>query len=279
MNFETVSEQRCFGGVQGVYQHQSRETGTPMRFAVFTPPQAATQKVPVFWFLAGLTCTEENFTVKAGAQRIAAELGMMLIAPDTSPRGEGVPRDPDNAYDFGLGAGFYVDATEAPWARHYRMFSYITQELPDVIAQLPADMSRQGICGHSMGGHGALTIALKTPGRFKAVSAFAPIVAPTQVPWGQKAFAGYLGGVEAGRAYDATALVRAGARVPDVLIDQGEADKFLASQLKPEVFAAACADHAIPCTLRMHPGYDHSYFFIASFIEEHLRWHAARLKA
>lgn len=279
MSFETVSEQRCFGGVQGVYTHQSRETGTAMRVAVFTPPQARTQKVPVFWFLAGLTCTEENFTVKAGAQRVAAELGLMLVAPDTSPRGEGVPGDPDKAYDFGLGAGFYVDATQPPWAANYRMFSYITKELPDVIAQFPADVSRQGICGHSMGGHGALTIALKNPGRFKSVSAFAPIVAPTQVPWGHKAFSGYLGSVDAGQTYDATALVRAGARVPDVLIDQGDADKFLESQLKPQLFAAACADHAIPCTLRMQPGYDHSYFFIASFIEDHLRWHAARLSA
>ena len=279
MSFETVSEQRCFGGVQGVYTHQSRETGTAMRFAVFTPPQARTQKVPVFWFLAGLTCTEENFTVKAGAQRVAAELGLMLVAPDTSPRGEGVPGDPDKAYDFGLGAGFYLDATETPWSANYRMFSYITKELPEVIARFPADMSRQGISGHSMGGHGALTTALKSPGRFKAVSAFAPIVAPTQVPWGQKAFTGYLGSIDAGRAYDATALVRDGARVPDVLIDQGDADKFLKSQLKPHLFAAACADHGVPCTLRVQPGYDHSYFFIATFMEDHLRWHAARLKA
>ncbi len=277
MSLETISEQRCFGGVQGVYRHRSRETGTPMRFAVFTPPQAAKGKVPVFWFLAGLTCTEENFMVKAGAQRMAAELGLMLVAPDTSPRGEGVPGDPDNAYDFGLGAGFYLDATEAPWSRNYRMYSYIVDELPQLIAEFPADMTRQGISGHSMGGHGALTIALKTPGRFKAVSAFAPIVAPTQVPWGQKAFPRYLGSVEAGRAYDATALVEEGARIADVLIDQGDADKFLDSQLKPNLFAGACAKADIACTLRMHPGYDHSYFFIASFIEDHLRWHKERL--
>ncbi len=277
MTLETLSEQRCFGGVQGVYRHQSRETGTAMRFAVFTPPQAKVGKVPVFWFLAGLTCTEENFTVKAGAQRMAAELGLMLVAPDTSPRGEGVPGDPDNAYDFGLGAGFYLDATAGPWARNFRMFSYIVDELPQVIAGFPADMTRQGICGHSMGGHGALTIALKTPGRFKAVSAFAPLVAPTQVPWGQKAFPRYLGSVAAGRAYDATALVEEGARIPDVLIDQGEADKFLDSQLKPDLFVNACAKAGIACTLRRHPGYDHSYFFIASFIEDHLRWHKDRL--
>jgi S-formylglutathione hydrolase len=277
LSLETLSEQRCFGGTQGVYRHLSRETGTPMRFAVFTPAQAKTAKVPVVWFLAGLTCTEDNFTVKAGAQRVAAELGLMLVAPDTSPRGDGVPGDPENAYDFGLGAGFYLNATQEPWAKNYRMFSYIVDELPDVIAGFPADMTRQGITGHSMGGHGALTIALKTPARFKAVSAFAPIVAPTQVPWGEKAFTGYLGSVEAGRAYDATALVEAGARFPDVLIDQGEADKFLDSQLKPHLFANACAKAGIPCTLRMQSGYDHSYFFIASFIEDHLRWHAARL--
>ncbi len=277
MTLETISEQRCFGGVQGVYRHESRETGTPMRFAVFTPPQAKTAKVPVFWFLAGLTCTEDNFTVKAGAQRMAAELGLMLVAPDTSPRGEGVPGDPDNAYDFGLGAGFYLNATQDPWARNYRMFSYIVDELPQVIAGFPADMTRQGISGHSMGGHGALTIALKTPGRFKAVSAFAPIVAPTQAPWGQKAFPRYLGSVDAGRAYDATGLVEEGARIADVLIDQGDADKFLDSQLKPNLFASACAKAGIACTLRLHPGYDHSYFFIASFIEDHLRWHKERL--
>ena len=280
MSLETISEQRCFGGVQGIYRHQSRETGTPMRFAVFAPPQAKAgpqaNKVPVFWFLAGLTCTEENFTVKAGAQRMAAELGLMLVAPDTSPRGEGVPGDPDNAYDFGLGAGFYLDATENPWARNYRMYSYVVNELPTVIAEFPADMTRQGICGHSMGGHGALTIALKNPGRFKAVSAFAPIAAPTRVPWGEKAFSRYLGSIDAGRSYDATALVEAGAKLPEVLIDQGDADKFLDSQLKPGLFADACAKAGIACTLRMHQGYDHSYFFIASFIADHLRWHKER---
>ncbi len=277
MSFETISEQRSFGGTQGIYRHLSRETGTPMRFAVYTPPQAKAANVPVLWFLAGLTCTEENFTVKAGAQRVAAELGLMLVAPDTSPRGDGVPDDPDNAYDFGLGAGFYLNATELPWAKHYRMYSYIVDELPGVIAAFPADMTRQGITGHSMGGHGALTIALKTPGRFNSVSAFAPVAAPTQAPWGEKAFSRYLGSVEAGRAHDATALVEDGARVPDVLIDQGDADKFLDSQLKPQLFANACAKAGIPCTLRMQPGYDHSYFFIASFIEDHLRWHAARM--
>ncbi len=279
MTLETLSEQSCFGGIQGVYRHLSRETGTPMRFAAFTPPQAKHGKVPVFWFLAGLTCTEDNFTVKAGAQRVAAELGLMLVAPDTSPRGDGVPGDPDNGYDFGLGAGFYLNATQSPWAQHYRMYSYIVDELPDVIAGFPADMTRQGISGHSMGGHGALTIALKTTGRFKSVSAFAPIVAPTQGPWGEKAFSRYLGSVDAGLAYDATALVRQGRRVADVLIDQGDADKFLDGQLKPQLFATACAQAGIPCTLRMQPGYDHSYFFIATFIEDHLRWHAQRLSA
>jgi S-formylglutathione hydrolase len=274
---EIVSQSRCFGGAQTIYRHASQETRTPMRFAAFTPPQARTGRVPVVWWLSGLTCTEENFTVKAGAQRVAAELGLLVIAPDTSPRGEGVPDDA--AYDFGQGAGFYVDATVEPWARNFRMRSYIERELPGIVeAELPADLSRQGIMGHSMGGHGALTIALRNPGRFKAVSAFAPISSPMRCPWGEKALGGYLGpNREAWAMYDACALIGGGARIPDVLVDQGSADGFLETQLKPELLKEACAKAGIPLTLRMQDGYDHSYFFIATFIEDHLRWHAARL--
>lgn len=278
MSFETVSQARCFNGTQFVYRHLSQETGTPMRVAVYVPPQAAAGKVPVVWFLSGLTCTEENFTVKAGAQRVAAELGLILVAPDTSPRGEGVPDDAEGAYDFGLGAGFYVDATEAPWAKNYRMRSYLERELPDLVAQnLPADMERQGITGHSMGGHGALTIALRNPGRFKAVSAFAPIASPMNCPWGEKALSNYIGPDRSTwRAYDACALIEDGARLPGILVDQGTADGFLESQLKPQLLEAACAEAGQPLTLRMQEGYDHSYFFIATFIEDHLRWHAQR---
>jgi S-formylglutathione hydrolase len=281
LSFETVSQSRCFNGTQFVYRHVSRETSTPMRLAVFVPPQARDSKVPVLWFLSGLTCTEENFTVKAGAQRVASELGLMLIAPDTSPRGEGVPDDPEGAYDFGLGAGFYVDAVQEPWAKHYRMRSYIESELPELIAEnLPADMSRQGITGHSMGGHGALTIALRNPGRFKAVSAFAPIASPLNCPWGAKALSNYIGpDRSAWRDYDACALIEGGARLPDLLVDQGTADSFLETQLKPQLLEGACARAGQPLTLRMQEGYDHSYFFIATFIEDHLRWHAQRLGA
>jgi len=281
LSFEIVSQSRCFDGTQFVYRHASQETGTPMRVAVFVPPQAQNAKAPVVWFLSGLTCTEENFTVKAGAQRVASELGLILIAPDTSPRGEGVPDDSDGAYDLGLGAGFYVDATQEPWARHYRMRSYIEKELPDLIAEnLPADMSRQGITGHSMGGHGALTIGLRNPGRFKAVSALAPIASPMNCPWGEKALSNYLGPDRAAwRDYDACALIKGGARVPDLLVDQGSADNFLDSQLKPQLLQSACAEAGIPLKLRMQDGYDHSYFFIATFIEDHLRWHAERLSA
>jgi len=280
MSFETVSQSRCFNGTQFVYRHTSKETGTPMRFAAYVPPQAADGgKVPVVWFLSGLTCTEENFTVKAGAQRVASELGLILIAPDTSPRGDGVPDDPEGAYDFGLGAGFYVDATQEPWAKNYRMRSYIERELPQLIAEtLPADMDRQGITGHSMGGHGALTIALRNPGRFKAVSAFAPIASPMSCPWGEKALSNYIGtDRSAWREYDACALIESGARLPDILVDQGTADGFLESQLKPQLLEEACAEAGQPLTLRRQEGYDHSYFFIASFIEDHLRWHAERL--
>lgn len=279
MTIETLSEHRCFGGRQGFYRHRSAETGTDMRFAVYTPPQAERGPVPVVWFLSGLTCTEENFTTKAGAQRVAAELGIAIVAPDTSPRGPDVPADPQGSYDFGLGAGFYVDATQQPWARNYRMYSYVTRELPELVrGRFRVDAARQGISGHSMGGHGALTIALKNPERFRAVSAFAPISAPSQVPWGQKALAGYLGpDRERWAEYDATALIRAGRRVKDILVDQGDADQFLQTQLKPDLLEAACKERGIPLTLRLQPGYDHSYYFIATFIEDHLRWHHARL--
>ena len=272
---ETLSEHRCFGGRQGIYRHASAATGTAMRFAVFVPPGDGPH--PVLWCLAGLTCTEENFTTKAGAQQLAAELGLMLVCPDTSPRGEGVADVPD--YDLGQGAGFYVDATEAPWAPHFRMFSWIADELPAIIAaSFPADMAQQGITGHSMGGHGALTLALRHPGRYRSVSAFAPIVAPSQVPWGDKALTAYLGPDRAKwRAHDAVALIEDGARLPELLVDQGEADSFLATQLRPDLLAAACAGAGIALTLRHHPGYDHGYYFIATFMGDHLRWHAERL--
>jgi S-formylglutathione hydrolase len=276
---ETLSEHVCFGGVQGFYRHASAETRTPMRFSVYRPPQAAMGPVPVLWFLSGLTCTEENFTVKSGAQRVAAELGLMLVAPDTSPRGDGVPGDPGGAYDFGLGAGFYVDATVAPFSRNYRMYSYVLDELPPLVAAaFPADLQRQAITGHSMGGHGALVLALRNPGRFRSVSALAPIAAPSECPWGRKAFTGFLGEDRAAWSqYDACQLIRSGRRVRDLLVDQGSADKFLTEQLKPQRLEAECATAGIPLTLRIHPGYDHSYYFIASFIEEHLRWHQAHL--
>ena len=279
MALETISRNRSFGGTQFTYRHQSTETSTAMRFAAFVPPQAEHAKVPVVWFLSGLTCTEENFTAKAGAQRVAAELGVMLIAPDTSPRGAAVPDDADKAYDFGLGAGFYVDATQAPWAANYRMRSYIERELPALVAaELPADMARQSIMGHSMGGHGAITIALRHPGRFASVSAFAPIASPLNCPWGEKALGGYIGpDRDAWREYDSCALIEDGARLPGLLVDQGAADNFLTAQLKPELLERACATAGIPLTLRMQEGYDHSYFFIATFMEDHLRYHARAL--
>ncbi|WP_062120052.1 MULTISPECIES: S-formylglutathione hydrolase [Sphingobium] len=276
---EQVSANRAFGGLQGVYRHASSSTGTDMTFAVYVPPHEQGQILPVVWYLSGLTCTHANVMEKGEYRRACAELGLILVAPDTSPRGEDVPDDPDGAYDLGLGAGFYVDAREEPFARHYRMWSYITEELPAVVAaNFPADMGRQSIMGHSMGGHGALTIALRNPGRFKAVSAFAPIVAPSQVPWGRKALAAYLGDDRAAwRQHDAVALIEDGARVPDLLVDQGEADQFLEAQLRPEYLRAACNAAGINLSLNMREGYDHSYYFISTFMADHLRWHAERL--
>jgi len=276
---KAVTQNLCFGGVQSVYSHVSRETRCVMRFGVFLPPQAASGRVPVLYWLSGLTCTEENFIVKAGAQRVAAALGLAIVVPDTSPRGLGIPGEGDS-YDFGLGAGFYVDATEAPWSRGYRMYSYITEELAaDVAGTFPVDSNRVGIFGHSMGGHGALTIALKNPGRYKSVSAFAPIASPMHCPWGEKALRGYLGADRARwREYDATALIEdRGWTGPPIMVDQGTNDQFLQSQLKPELLQDACQRSGVAFDLRMRDGYDHSYFFIATFIEDHLRFHAQNL--
>ncbi|PVE54568.1 S-formylglutathione hydrolase [Arthrobacter sp. TPD3018] len=277
MTLQTVSTAKAFGGTQGVYTHASATTGTPMTFSVFVPPHDDGATLPVVWYLSGLTCTHANVTDKGEYRRACAELGLIFVAPDTSPRGDDVADD--DAYDFGKGAGFYVDATEAPWAPHFRMWSYVTEELPALIgAHFPADMSRQSIMGHSMGGHGALTIGLRHADRFKAVSVFAPIVAPSQVPWGEKALGGYLGADRAAwRAHDAVSLIEDGARVPALLVDQGDADQFLVEQLKPELLATACAAAGIDLTLRMQPGYDHSYYFISTFMADHLAWHAARL--
>ena len=276
---ETVSLNQAFGGTQGVYRHASSTTGTDMVFSVYVPPHEPGARLPVVWYLSGLTCTHANVTEKGEYRRVCAELGLILVAPDTSPRGEGVADDADSAYDFGLGAGFYVDATQPPFADNYRLWSYVTEELPALLeAQFPADMGRQSIMGHSMGGHGALTIGLSLPDRFKAASAFAPIVAPSQVPWGQKALAGYLGADQAAwRRHDAVALIEDGARIDALLVDQGNADPFLAEQLRPELLAEACRAAGIDLTLRMQPGYDHSYYFISTFMEDHLRWHAAHL--
>ena len=275
---ETISEQRLHGGVQGFYRHTSQACGGPMRFAVYQPPQAAKHVCPTLYFLAGLTCTEETATIKAGAQRLAAELGLVLVMPDTSPRDTGF-EGATGDWEFGEGAGFYLDATEAPWSSRFNMRTYVADELPTLIAEnFPVDASRSALCGHSMGGHGALTIALKYPTRYRSVSAFAPIVAPSEVPWGQKALPRYLGDdAQAWAEYDACKLVRQQTFPGTILIDQGEADPFLEAQLKPELFDQACAEAGQPLLLRRHAGYDHSYWFIASFIDDHLRHHAGAL--
>ncbi len=277
-NLETVSENRSFGGTQGVYTHQSSETGTPMTFAVFVPDHEPGTTLPVLFYLSGLTCTHANVMEKGEYRQACAEHGIIFVAPDTSPRGDDVPDD--EAYDFGKGAGFYVDATQEPWAANFRMRSYIEHELPALIAaNFPVDMARQGITGHSMGGHGALTISLRNPGRFRSTSAFSPIVSPLNCPWGDKALTGYLGDDRATwREYDACALIEDGARLPDLLVDQGLADNFLATQLQTERLDEACGKADIAATIRMQEGYDHSYFFISTFMAEHVEWHAERLR-
>jgi S-formylglutathione hydrolase len=276
---EALSTNKAFGGTQGVYRHASAATGTDMTFSVYVPDHAPDERLPVVWYLSGLTCTHANVTEKGEYRRACAEHRLIFVAPDTSPRGEDVPDDPDGAYDFGLGAGFYVDATQAPYATHYRMWRYVTDELPALVVDaFPADLGRQSIMGHSMGGHGALTVGLRFPDRFRAVSAFSPIVAPTRVPWGRKALRGYLGEDEAAwRAHDAVALIEDGARPPPLLVDQGDADQFLRAELRPDLLRTACDAAGIDLTLRLQPGYDHSYYFISTFMADHLAWHAARL--
>lgn len=273
---ELLSEHACFGGVQRFYRVDSAAIGLPMRFSVYLPPGAEGKRLPVLFYLAGLTCTEETFMIKAGAQRVAAQEGLILVTPDTSPRGAGAPGETDS-WDFGAGAGFYVDATQAPWSQHYRMYSHVLELRELVLAQLPADPARVGIFGHSMGGHGALMMALRNPTLFRSVSAFAPIAAPMRCPWGQKAFGGYLGrDQESWRQYDASELMAAMDTAPfpgGILIDQGLADKFLAEQLYPEAFEDACARAGQPLTLRRHAGYDHGYYFISTFVEDHVRFH------
>jgi len=273
---ELLSEHACFGGIQRFYRFDATAIGLPMRFSVYLPPGAEGKRLPVLFYLAGLTCTEETFMTKAGAQRVAAQEGLILVTPDTSPRGAGVAGETDD-WDFGVGAGFYVDAIEAPWAQRYRMYSHVLELREQVVASLPADPARMGIFGHSMGGHGALMMALRNPDLFRSVSAFAPIAAPMRCPWGQKAFGGYLGADQSNwRQYDASELMAAMDTAPfpgGILIDQGLADKFLAEQLYPEAFEQACARAGQPLTLRRHAGYDHGYYFISSFVEDHLRFH------
>jgi S-formylglutathione hydrolase len=284
MNIDTLSETNCFGGRIGFYKHRSVTNRCDMRFAVFVPLQAAGGTVPVVTFLSGLTCTEENFMVKSGAQRVAAELGLMLVSPDTSPRGEGVPDDPDGAYDFGLGAGFYLNATRAPWSRHYHMYDYVVGELQQaVFANFPGDRDRHGLTGHSMGGHGALTIGLRNMPLFRSLSAFAPICTTLHSPWGQKALGHYLGDDRTTWSdYDACEVARTctdTTHYSKILVDQGRADSFLTEQLKPELLAAACAESGLQLELQVHEGYDHGYYFISTFMEKHLRFHAAELGA
>jgi S-formylglutathione hydrolase len=278
VSIETVSEARSHGGVQGVYRHASSSTGTAMTFAVFVPEHTPGTKLPMLWYLSGLTCTHANVMEKGEYRRACAEHGIVFVAPDTSPRGDDVPND--DAYDFGQGAGFYLDATQEPWARHFRMRSYVETELPALVAEhFPVDMDRQGITGHSMGGHGALTVSLRNPGRFRSTSAFAPIVSPMNCPWGEKALGGYLGeDMAAWRQYDACALIKQGARLPELLVDQGTADNFLDSELKTHLLDEACRKADIPATIRLQEGYDHSYFFISTFMAEHVAWHAERLR-
>ena len=284
MEIETISETRCFGGTMGFYRHESSVNNCDMQFAVYAPPQAASGKVPVVTFLSGLTCTEENFMTKSGAQRYAAELGLMIVAPDTSPRGDDVPDDPDGAYDFGLGAGMYVNATEKPWSQNYQMYDYVVTELQDaVFSNFPGDVDRQGLTGHSMGGHGALTIGLKHPDIYSSLSAFAPICTTLQSPWGQKALTNYLGSDQsAWREYDASEVARGigdSSAFSKILVDQGSDDAFLEEQLKPQLFEAACKESGLALELRMHDGYDHGYYFIATFIGDHLNHHAEILGA
>jgi S-formylglutathione hydrolase len=281
MTMQTVSLNRSHGGTQGVYKHASAATGTDMTFSVYVPSHQDGTRLPVVIYLSGLTCTHANVTEKGEYRAACAEHGLIFVAPDTSPRGADVPGDPTGSYDFGLGAGFYVDATEPPFARNYRMWSYVTDELPKLIAaNFPIDPARQSILGHSMGGHGALTVALRNPNRYRAASAFAPIVAPSVVPWGIKALTGYLGKDKtAWRKHDTVALIEDGARFSEFLVDYGDADQFLTEQLRPELLQAACKKAGIPLILRKQSGYDHSYYFISTFMADHLRWHAARLKA
>lgn len=275
---QVLSEATSHGGLQGVYTHASAQTGTGMTFSVFVPDHAPGAKLPVLWYLSGLTCTHANVTEKGEYRAACAEHGVIFVAPDTSPRGDEVPDD--EAYDFGKGAGFYVDATQAPWATHFRMRSYIEKELPELVAaNFPADMARQAITGHSMGGHGALTVALRNPGRFRSVSAFSPIVSPLNCPWGEKALTGYIGDDRAAwREYDACALIEDGACLPDLLVDQGDADGFLDEQLKTQLLIDACEAAGQKAEIRIQPGYDHSYYFISTFLAEHVGWHAERLR-
>jgi S-formylglutathione hydrolase len=277
MSIEQIEAHRCFGGIQGIYRHASDATGGAMTLSVFTPPQAAHGPCPAVTFLSGLTCTHANATEKGDYRRVAAELGLIVVCPDTSPRGPGVPDD--DAYDFGQGAGFYLDARQPPWATHFRMERYVAEELRALVAaNFPVDPARQALMGHSMGGHGALTLALRHPDQWRSVSAFAPIVAPSQVPWGRKAFAGYLGDDKAiWREHDAVALIGSGRRAPELLVDVGDADPFLQRELKPELLREACERAGQPLTLRLQPGYDHSYYFISTFMADHLAWHAKRL--